>query len=200
MRQKAANLTAAALVILGTGAIAHVSRAQNAQPPRQQFGDFTISNYVKLKSRFGVSQIGVEMTGPRLSVSSPQYDMAAPRIQMTARKVGKPPRFKVTEATATGRVRLVVRQPEAQRTTIVTCDSAVYTTPADPTAAARIDLKGNVRSETRDPAFVQPLVNTAESGFIEMIGPNETNIELNNGNTTVTPVEPKPKPKKTPNP
>jgi hypothetical protein len=191
--QQAAAAKAAAMAILAAAALAPVA-AQNTGAAQQQFADFTIRNYVKLRSQFDVERITVQLSGPRLSVSSPQYDMTAPQIQMTARKGGKPARFKVTTGTATGGVRIVVRQPEAQRTTIVNCDTAVYTASADPAATTgRIDLKGDVRSETRDPAFARPLVNTADSGVIELLGRNRTTIELNNGSSTLTPIEPRPR-------
>lgn len=196
MQQAAATKAAVMAAVLALGAA--TAAAQNSGTAPQQFADFTIRNYVRLQSRFDVDRIAVNLNGPRLSISSPQYDMAAPQIRMTARKGGSPARFKVTEANATGGVRIVVRQPEAQRTTIVTCSTATYASPADPAAGGRINLKGNVRSETRDPALAQPLINTAESGVIELLGPNRTNIELNNGSATLRPIEPKPRPKSAP--
>lgn len=139
--------------------------------------------------RLTTAGITADMTGPNLTVQSPQYTMAAPRIQMTAKKGGLPVRTKVVEATATGGVRIVIRNPEAKQTTTVTCNRAVYSATTRATDRGRIDLSGNVRSVTQDPSLSQPLINEADTGYINMIDAETTEIVLNEGTTTVTPRE-----------
>jgi hypothetical protein len=169
-------------------------QAAPPNPGQPRIGEFTISNFVVFDFLAeNSSTIRADLSGPNLVIRSTQYEMAAPRIQMTARKSGAPVRYKVTKANATGGTRIVVRQPEAQRTNVVTCDNAFYAGAANPPAAGRIDLKGNVRWVVQDPALAEPWVQTAESGFIELLGPNTTRIVLSNGSGAGVLREPAPK-------
>lgn len=125
-----------------------------------------------------------DLRGPRVSVTSARYDLAAPRIQVTAKNQ------QVSQADATGGVRVMVRNPEAGQATTVTCSSATYAAGTGAGRADRIDLKGNVRSVTRDPNLAEPLVNEAESGYIELLPNGRTRVVLSNGIATATPLEP----------
>jgi hypothetical protein len=164
--------------------------AQNAGKP--SLGEFSVSNFTVWDTTLGADTVTSNLQGPNLLVQSPQYDMAAPRIQMTVRRMGTPPRYRASKGTAAGGVRIVVRQPEAQRINTVTCDNAFYTAAAVP-GTGRIDLRGNVRWVARDPALAEPSVLTGETGFIELLGRNRTRIVVNNGRFTATPIEPAPK-------
>lgn len=184
-------LLAGLLAVLAVGS----SSGQTTKVATQRLGEFTIRNFAVFDTQFGTNTIVAALSGRNLIIASPQYEMAAPQIKMTIRKTGKPPQWKASEANATGGVRIVIQRPEAQQTTTVTSDRASYTAGNGGANAGRIDLKGNVRSVTRDPAFAAPLVQNAASGVIQLLGPNATRIQLFNGGTTVTPREPKAKPK-----
>ncbi|GAB4468473.1 MAG: hypothetical protein OHK0029_40880 [Armatimonadaceae bacterium] len=135
--------------------------------------------------------------GKDVVVRSQRYDMAAPLfvIELTQN-------LQVDQSRATGGVTLQVREPEDKRVTDLKCREAIYragvprqgNTPGKP---ARIDLQGNVRAVMRSPQVTEsnPLVVTAETGYIEFVDATTTRIVLQNGQATGTPVEPAPKPK-----
>lgn len=127
-------------------------------------------------------------------MTSPQYELTAQRLEVTFRRSGPRNPYTVSTANANGGVRAVVRQPgvpaELQETRTLTCDRATFAAAAAPPAVGRIDLKGNVRSVLRGPAFPEPIVAQGETGFIELSGNNRNRIVLNNGSASGTVREP----------
>src|SRR4051812_30045952 len=104
-------LTAAAVILL---TLRTVTAAVSGGSP--QLGDWTINNYVKFVTRFGVNKVSADLSGPKLNIHSSEYDMAAPHITMTAQKPSVKEPYKVTHADAAGGVTIIMRQPAASRT------------------------------------------------------------------------------------
>lgn len=184
------------LALIGIAAVPVLSQTGKGSLPR--IGEFTIYNEGgNYQASFPVNTIRAILTGPKLSISSKAYDMAARRIEITMRKTATTSRYN-SHAVAKGNVRITVRQPEAQRTHIVTCNSATYTSATAPPVQGRIDFQGNVRWVVRDPGFAGPSVTTVKSGYIEFLPGNETRVNLSDGNVVATPIEPaaRPKPRK----
>ena len=186
--------TAAALLTsLGLG-LAALPPAQSMQtkpaPHAARFGELSIRNYAQFNIRFGAGPNTAELTGPKLLISTPKYDMAAPHITLEQRKGGTPARYKLTHALATGGVRIVERDAVANRTTTMTCERAEYHATLAPDDRGHIDLSGNVRSVTQDPDLAEPLIQESESGTVTFLSGGVTEIALRNGSVSGTPVEP----------
>ena len=149
---------------IGTALVTHgaLLAASGAAEARQQsngaarssgakLGEFAIRNFARMTTRLGTNTITADLSGGSLVVESPQYTMSAPRIEMTAKKGGQPVRYKVVSANASGGVRIVTRDAAANRTTVVTSNSAVYAATTNAKDLGIINLRGNVTSETREP-------------------------------------------------
>ncbi len=182
-----------ALTVAGFVAARGLAQSGGALP---RIGEFTYRNEGgNLEVFLEGNTIRGILTGPKLIITSNNYDMAARRIQITARKARATSRYNNSRAVATGNVRIVVRQPEARRVNTVTCDSATYNSATAPPVRGRIDFNGNVRWVIRDPGFAGPAVQTAKSGFIEFLPGNQTRVKLNGGTFTATPIEPASRPR-----
>lgn len=187
------------LALHGAVILARSSRA--AEPARRQgaaaargattFGDFTIDKAAKMRLELNARN-GTQtllLRGPNLVVRSPEYTMNAPRIDLTMKN------NKVVTGNAAGGVRVTSRDEAAKQTTTITCNTAIYSATMNPKDRGIITLKGDVRSETRNPSFAKPLIVTGEEGFIRMTDADTTVVEITNGGATVTPIEkPRPKP------
>lgn len=174
-------------------------RAQaGTKPPARATGDtglppireFTVSN---IGGTYDVTLDGnayrATLVGPNLQLHSANYEMRARRILITATKSAARSRY-TGEATASGDIVVVVRQPQVQRKNTVTCDTATFTPAPDGTPGrGRVQLRGNVRWELLDPGFDGPVVQTSESGTIDLLGPNKTRIFLSGGTLTGRPIE-----------
>ena len=184
-----ASLSTAALIVPGVlfAAGGTVVARQGAQPNR--IGEFAVRAFSQIDMRLQTNSITSDFRGPNLTVEAPQYTMKAPHIVLTAKRGGQPARMKVVNATATGGVRIVIRNEEIKRTTTVTSNSAVYTATTNPKDLGAIDLKGNVKSVVQDPGFAEPWVTVADSGQIKLISAEETHVSLTEGETRVVPVE-----------
>lgn len=197
MMTRRAILSAAVLVALAGVTVSRVTGQTAGQSNTARIGEFTIQNMAASDTDYDPrgNRITFDLTGPRLIITSALYEMAAPRIQLVVRRTGPTAPFKAATADATGGVLITVRRAngQAKQTTIVTCDNAAYTAATVPPVQGRIDLKGNVRQTTYDPSFATPLVQTADSGYIELLPREQLRIKLRQGDLRVTPIEPAPR-------
>lgn len=168
--------------------------AQKPEPMR--LGRFSITYNQTVAGRLNKAGLTTTVTGTPVVIKSTQYDLSAPRVYITARNSGNPARLGLSTANANGGVTMVARQQGGQVTNI-TCNSA-YFVAAPPPAVGRVELKGNVRSVTRGPGYAEPLVNVAEEGTINILGPDDIDFQFSGGTLSGAVNEPAPKPKKTP--
>ena len=133
----------------------------------------------------------VLLSGPGVSVTSPRYDMSAQRIEIAhSRKTAQRP--EATDATATGGVHVVVREPEFHRATKAFCDKATYASVAK---QGRVNLIGHVRFLMQGPQVEGSAELTGDSGSIEFAPGRPAVYRLSNGEGHATPREPAPKAK-----
>ncbi len=177
-----------------TGATVWARQTAKTAPQAARYGPFSVENYETVTTSLSKNGVKGTLTGDKLRARSNLYDVDARTVTFTLARTGTPVRQKLTDSVATGGVRIVVRNPEAGRITIVTCDKAVYKASLAATDRGRIDLTGNIRTEVRDPAAVGPAVLTAQTGYIDLVSPDETNVVLNRGSANATLREPPPKP------
>lgn len=195
-----ALVTVAVMLPLGAGfATAKQPRAE------QKVGNFSLAPFETLRFQFpgkAMTVSGVGANGGRIVAISPDYEMAARRIDLRFEKSSVNSPYKAVRGDATGGVRVVVRQPGLKRETVLTCERAQYTATLAARDRGKIVLLGGVRSETKDPGFAEPLVAVAQTGTIQYI-PDDTpegklDISLEGGpqggSIRGTYIEPAPKP------
>jgi hypothetical protein len=131
------------------------------------------------------------LTGNPVNLISTRYDMAAPRVQLEMKN------NRAETGIASGGARIVLRELEQKRETILTCSTATYrgATPGKP---ARIDLAGPVKSNSKDPQL-NPLDATFESGYIEFVDAETTRIHMDKPIISGTAIEKPQDAPKTPN-
>jgi len=128
--------------------------------------------------------------GQVVKATTARYDIAAPSIDFTYNTKTK----LVTTGKAIGGVHVVVRDPDRSQLTTLSGDSADYNGTSDP---PRITINGNVRSVLRSPQFDpnNPLVTTAQSGYVEFLDNGRVRVKLSNASAAGTAIEPAPKKK-----
>jgi hypothetical protein len=182
------------LTLIGLLAARGLAQSGGGSGSLPRIGEYTVSNEGgKYNALLSSNTIRATLTGPNLSITSRSYDMAARRIDITVRKSAAASRYNNSRVVADGNVRVVVRQPEAQRVNTVTCNNATYDSATAPPVRGRIDFRGNVRWVIRDPGLAGPAVQTAKSGYIEFLPGNETRVSLDDGTFRATPIEPAPR-------
>jgi hypothetical protein len=124
----------------------------------------------------------------RANFSSTRYDFGAPRVQFTFRNI-------VRTANATGGVRVVYRVPAQKQVTTLTCNSATFVAATAPGGSDRIDLRGDLRSTTENPAWAAPFVQRSESGTIFFRPNGETVLEVGAGTIEGQTYEPERRPR-----
>jgi|GEM_PF-3158156 hypothetical protein len=188
-------LAAAALVVVSPASRSQARRPQTqapaARPGAAQVGD------MKFDVTFGTASLDATRrdryilklsgnNGSAVPITTPRYDMSAQHIQAILLRTNTAARYKATEITANGRVRVIAREPEAKRTTTVTCDRAVYTATTDPKDRGRIQLTGNVRTVTEDPGLPKPLVSVSKTGVIIFPPEGGFKVDMGEGNMSAT--------------
>jgi len=158
---------------------------------RQTIGQFVLNNENgESETVIKGNTIMFNLSGPDLSLTTSRYDITAPRMSLELQN------GLVQTGTATGGVKVEVRNPEQGLTTTLTCDAADYVT-ANKSTPARIYLRRNVRSVTRGPQLAAngPLIANADSGYVEFPDGGSTRIVLKGMTAKGTPNEPAPKKK-----
>jgi len=214
-----ALLSALTLITLSGAFGAPASRAQQTVTTARRIGNVTIGAYGQIVSQESRSEgvwkfsiVGRNNGATPVPITTESYEMSAKRIELQLKRIAVNGRstYKATSATASGGVRIFVREPILEdgkpvvengkpqiRTTTVTCDRAVYKATTDPKDRGRIDMTGGVRTVvTGDPAFDGPLVSENQTGVIEFLDKGDMRLTLNQGVIKGTPIEPKPAPKK----
>ena len=167
-------------------AAALLASASLAQTPK--IGDFKIENPGgrTVLSRYGVSQ--ATMTGPATAIRGPNLELYARSIW--AQASGKP--LRVTDAKASGSVRVVRRNPTSGETIVITSNRAELKAGAAP-RSGHIDFFGRTTIKTFDKDQNSPQPTTADNVTVDFDATGET-IGMDNLDATV-PVQEKRKPK-----
>lgn len=173
---------------------------KTAPPTRASspFSPFTLNNAenIEFVQNRRTGKTDAVLQGNGLIITTPRYDLAAPRITMSASDGA------VQEAIANGGVRVEVRSPRDLKdgrsvtdTTTLTGDKATYFARSGATPA-HIDVTGNVRSVLRSAEFA-PLITTCTSATIEFLDADQTRTRLKGVTATGTLLD-QPTPKKKP--
>ncbi|MBC8103132.1 MAG: hypothetical protein H7Z41_11150 [Cytophagales bacterium] len=100
---------------------------------------------------------------------------------------------------ATGAVQITVRNRatdgSTKQTIQLSCDQARYTAGAT-RDKGRIDLEGNVRSKTYTSGFDGPITLNGAKGYVEFLDAENTRVQIDQGSSSFTPIEPAPAPRK----
>lgn len=196
-RQIAVTLFVLIAGLTGAAAGTERAKAQQASPTKAtvpkigQFSVLGMERIVILDVRG--KTVTTTITGNPVSFTSARYDISAPNIKAVTTK------GLVSSGIASGGARVVVRQPEEERETTLTCSTATYRG-ASKEAPARIDLAGPVKSVSKDPQVIIQDA-TFESGYIEFLDADTTKIVLEKpiiSGTAIEKPKPKPEPKKKP--
>ncbi len=169
---------------------------QNAPSGLGAIGSFKVGPYGRFNYKAGKKGITFFLTGKNggvVQATSNLYDVAAKRLDLATTSVGG--KNKPTDMTATGSVKIVIRDAESARKTVVTCDKAVFVAGTDPAQRGTLRLTGDVVSDTWDKSLVAPLHSESETGKIVFLPDNEIDVILENGTFRGQPIEPPAKPK-----
>lgn len=182
--------------LLVVPAFVAVAAPQTPKPSKSAvLGDFSVKNWTSVTTELGrrTGTITMSMNGTAgapVAATSARYDMTAVRLDLN---FVQKPLARVTDATANGSVRIVIREPELNRKTILDCAKAVYTAGATKNQG-KIVLTGGVRQEIQQPGGGYVL--NAEDGVIEFVDADTTRVRLGPGSASGTIPDPTAKSKK----
>lgn len=164
---------------------------QSAPSKKATFGSFKVGPYGLGDFKFrktGNSAVLNGLNGGVVQATSSLYDIAAKRLELATTVVGG--KNKPSDMSATGSVKIVIRDAESGRKTVVTCDKAVFVAATTATERGTLKLTGNVVSDTTDKSMAAPLHSESETGEIVFLPNGELDVKLNNGTFTGQPIEP----------
>ncbi|MBC8142324.1 MAG: hypothetical protein H7Y38_12880 [Armatimonadetes bacterium] len=131
------------------------------------------------------------VAGGNVEITSKPYDVSAATIRLQTDRALKP-----TEIVATGKVRLVSRNPATGQKLIATCDKSVYSKTGN-AALGAITLTGSVNAEIYEKGFVGPVIIKGDTASFDFLPNGDLAFSAvgNNGSGTMTgqPVEAAPK-------
>jgi hypothetical protein len=148
------------------------------------------------RSKTGAAGATFDLTGQVVTLSAPGRNIVARRMVGSLDKKGKGGEYRLVTTTATGTVRITLKDEANGHQDVITCEKAVYTAGAT-AGTAKIVVSGDVRWIATDKALVKPSDVRGRDGVIT-ITPDEDRIEINDLSATVTPIEPAPKGKEKP--